>query len=244
MYKDGKLVRIDHFWNSVLGIKNASGQLKYPYLKKVVITCLCLPHGNADVERSLSVNKKLVTPERSLLSEESINGLRLTRDALSMYKSIVDIPITRELLSNVRLAHRKYKERVEAEKSEAALLEMKRKEAAQQQQMQKEALEKQQQNKRKLDDKEREVKKNEAELKTDMERANQIFEEANARLASAIKSKDFKEMNIAQGLLDVAKSNLGKITAAMNKCMEGRDDIGKKRMRMIDSFIKKSDKNK
>ena len=241
--KDGGLIRIDHYWSHVLRIKSASGELKYPHLRKVVQTGLCLPHGNADVERSLSINKKLLTPERSLLSEDSVNGLRLTRDAISMYKNISEIHISKDLLSHVRHAHKKYKERVEAEKSDALLLETKRKEAAKLQQMEKEQLEKQQHSKRKLDDKEREVKKNESELKIDLEKAKQIFDEANGRLAIAIKNKDFKEMNIAQGLLDVAKSNLDKVTVAMDRCMTERNDIGKKRMRMIDSFIKKTNKD-
>ncbi|KAH3819790.1 hypothetical protein DPMN_121534 [Dreissena polymorpha] len=82
--KDGGLIIIDHYWSHVLSIKSASGELKYHHLRKLVLAFLCLPHGNADVERSLSINKKLLTPERSLLSEESVTGLRLTRDAISM----------------------------------------------------------------------------------------------------------------------------------------------------------------
>jgi len=140
--KDGGLIRIDHYWSHVLSIKSASGELKYPHLRKLVLTCLCLPYGNADVERSLSINKKLLTPERSLLSEESVNGLRLTRDEISMYKNISNIHISKDLLSHVRLAHKKYKEKVEAEKSEALLLETNRKEAAKLQQMETEELEK------------------------------------------------------------------------------------------------------
>lgn len=147
-----------------------------------------------------------------------------------MYKNISDIHISKDLLSHVRLAHKKYKERVEAEKSEALLLETKRKEAAKLQQMEKEELETKQPSKRELDAKEKEVKKNESELKIDMEKARQIFDEANGRLAMGIKNKDFKEMNIAQGLLDVAMSNLDKITVAMDRCMNERNDIGKKRM--------------
>ena len=60
----------------------------------------------------------------------------------------------------------------------------------------------------------------------------------------AIKKKDFKEMNIAQGLLDVAKSNLDKISTAMSKCIDERNEIGKKRMRMIDSFLSKANQDK
>jgi len=54
--KNGGLIRIDHYWSHVLSIKSASGELKYPHLRKLVLTCLCTPHGNADVERSL-INK-------------------------------------------------------------------------------------------------------------------------------------------------------------------------------------------
>ena len=147
-----------------------------------------------------------------------------------MYKNISDIHISKDLLSHVRLAHKKYKERVEAEKSEALLLETKRIVAAKLQRMGKEELETKQPSKRELDAKEKEVKKNESELKIDMEKARQIFDEANGRLAMAIKNKDFKEMNIAQGLLDVARSNLDKITVAMDRCMNEMNDIGKKRM--------------
>lgn len=237
--KDGQLIRIDHYWNVIFSLKNASGEIKYANLKRVVMTCLCISHGNADVERSLSVNKKLVTPERCRLSDESVNGLRLTRDAVSMFQHVTDIPITKDLLAAVRQAHQKYETRREAERKEEALLERKKKEAALQKQEEKERIEKQQQTKRKLDEKEKDVKKSELELKTEMEKANQIFEEANLRLSEAIKSTNFKEMNISQGLLDVAKANLQKITAAISKCIEDRNDIGKKRLRLINSFMKK-----
>ena len=36
---------------------------------------LCLAHGNADVGRSLSANKKAVTPDRTSLGELTINCL-------------------------------------------------------------------------------------------------------------------------------------------------------------------------
>ena len=53
--------------------------------------------------------------------------------------------------------------------------------------MEKQELETKQPSKRELDAKEKEVKKNESELKIDMEKARQIFDEANGRLAMAIK---------------------------------------------------------
>ena len=57
--------------------KYALGSEKFK-VPKFVKAALCLAHGNADVE-----NKQTITKERSLLSEESISGLRLTK-TLSM----------------------------------------------------------------------------------------------------------------------------------------------------------------
>ena len=43
---------------------------------------LCLTHGNAEFERSLSENSKVLTSERRLLSDDYINAIKLTKDAI------------------------------------------------------------------------------------------------------------------------------------------------------------------
>ena len=43
---------------------------------------LCIAHGNAEVEWSLSENSKLLTSEQSLLCDDSINVIKLTKDAI------------------------------------------------------------------------------------------------------------------------------------------------------------------
>jgi len=57
---------IDEYWASVL---NAAGRKKYCTLGKVVRASLSLSHGNADVERCFSINKKVVTPDRAVLDK-------------------------------------------------------------------------------------------------------------------------------------------------------------------------------
>ena len=62
-----------------------------------------------------------------MLSKESLNGLRLTRDAANMYKgNVTDVPITKELKSYVTKSYQKYMERIEIENAEAIFLESKR----------------------------------------------------------------------------------------------------------------------
>ena len=79
--------RVDHYWQKVLDQKNFTGAPRYKVLAKLVKAVLCLAHGNAEVERSLSENKKVLTNERTLLSDASINALRSTKDAIRVTAS-------------------------------------------------------------------------------------------------------------------------------------------------------------
>ena len=64
-----------------------------------------------------------------------------------------------------------------------------------------------------------------------------MFEEANSRLAAGIKSKNFTEINIAQGLLEVAKINIDKTTAAVENCRQQRHEIDTKRRKLLESSM-------
>ena len=74
---------------------------------------LALPHGNADVERGLSDNKKMLGKDRVNLSEKSIIGSRLSKEAVKIHDpedmQPECVPLTTELLSYVRGSHRVYK---------------------------------------------------------------------------------------------------------------------------------------
>ena len=104
------------------GRKTAAGTMKYSAQKKVVTSCLCLFNGNADVERSLSINKKILTPEQTLLSDAA---LTLTRDAVSLHGNVTSVSITRKMITCVQRSYKKYQERLE-EKSQAELLKRKK----------------------------------------------------------------------------------------------------------------------
>ena len=51
---------IDHYWRDILKLKTGSGKDKYSRLGKVVKGVLALPYGNADIERGLSDDKKML----------------------------------------------------------------------------------------------------------------------------------------------------------------------------------------
>ncbi len=73
---------IDFYWNKVLAIVRSDGHPKYPTMSKLIKNILIISHGNADVERGFSINSNILTEERTLLSDKSINGLRSTYDAV------------------------------------------------------------------------------------------------------------------------------------------------------------------
>ena len=77
---------------------------------------LSLSHGNADNERSLSVNKKTLTKERSNLSTITLNGLRATEDSVKSLNGLSHITVTKDMLSCVKDSHKAYLEHIETER--------------------------------------------------------------------------------------------------------------------------------
>ena len=72
--------------------------------------------------KGVSINKKILTPERTLLSDAALNGLRLTRDAVLLHENVTSVPITRKMKTCVQGSYKKYQETLEEEKSQAELL--------------------------------------------------------------------------------------------------------------------------
>ncbi len=62
---------------------------------QLIKNVLIISHGNADVERGFSTNGNILTEERTLLSEKSINGLRTTYDTVEylVYGSVHKVNI-------------------------------------------------------------------------------------------------------------------------------------------------------
>ena len=81
-----------------------------------------LPHRNSDVESGISVNSRMLTAERNKLSEETINGLRNTKDMVKFSDPQSHrperVPVTKNLLSSVRSAYAADRQKCEKEKEE------------------------------------------------------------------------------------------------------------------------------
>ena len=104
--------RAYHYWADVFQEKSLQGQCKYSVLQKLVEGLFRLAHGNADVERSLSANRKTVTSDRTSLGELTI------KDHVKVSGEPQNVKITKGLLQASRDAHRAHAKRLADEREE------------------------------------------------------------------------------------------------------------------------------
>ena len=76
-----------------------------------MIKCaLSVSHSNADIERSLSINKRMLTKKNMTINDETFIGLRATTSAENQCGEITTIPKTKELLKVTEQSHNLYQE--------------------------------------------------------------------------------------------------------------------------------------
>lgn len=201
--------RVDQYWSQVAAITTPAGQKKYPHLSKVAYYALTLAHGNADCERSLSCNNRMLTKERTCLSESTINGLRHVKDAVHCSGGEVHkIPVDREMITACKNAHSVYLRKLQEEReAEEAKKKAKAKKEAEQQEQEKVRKECEKQLK-KLKDDQKDLKSKEKETEEEYQRAKALLQETQERLTKAIIDKDINNVSLASGFLEVARKKL------------------------------------
>ena len=143
-----------------------------------------MSHGQADVERGFSLNKAIIS-DRTALSERALCGLRTVKDVIEQYSSIVEIPITRGILSAQRNAYQKYKAALDATKTAAA------------------NEERQAKREREIDNRVKELNEKKLKLETSRLQAEMMINEGSDRLTASIKSGKLvtlEEGRVAQGV--------------------------------------------
>ena len=112
--------RIEVFWNALFQLQSPSGDPRYKVLPCVLKSALILTQTNAESERSLSVNARIVAQDRASLSERTIVGLHIVKEAVRFFDPVSmqpeHIPVDAKLKQAVRSANASYKERLQREK--------------------------------------------------------------------------------------------------------------------------------
>ena len=109
------------YWSDVSKVKDSAGVPKYPNLSAFAHSCLTLSHGNAVPERGFSINNTMVTSNKASISEMGIRSIRLVKDYIYRYKKVKDIPLTKDLVDNVKKSHSAYAAHLEEIKQRAGL---------------------------------------------------------------------------------------------------------------------------
>jgi len=94
------------------------------------------------------------------------------------------------------------------------------------------------QNRRNLCVREKELEKSEELKESELQRAKTLHEEANDRLLKAIKNKNFKEVTVAQGLLEVAKKKMDDVMEQSRQCSSKRSQLTKNKKRLLEGYSK------
>ena len=188
---------------------------------------LVFAQTNAESERSLSMNARVVTSERSALGEVTITGLRTVKEAVRFYDPVngqpENIAITKELKRSVRLAYTAYQARLKAEKLEE---ERKREEAEQKKkeaQRTQKAKEEMAKSRQSLEDGADTLMREEEVVKANLKAADELMSD-DALSATAVNKQT---VNVATMMLDTAKTK-------RDQAMQSLEKIGQKRKLLTD----------
>ena len=82
---------------------------------------------------------------------------------------------------------------------------------------------------------ENDLQKEHEEHQFKLKAAEVLLSEANQRLANAVKSKDFHEVGVSQGVLEIAHKKMKTAQGEMETWQKRRASLDRKRMKMIDN---------
>ena len=235
--------RIEVYWNKVSKLQAADGELRYKTLPTVIKSGLVLAQTNAESERSLSVNARIVTKDRAFLGEKTIVGLHVIKDAVRFFNDPElsrpqMILVTEELKRSVRQAHSAYRDRLEKEKEE----ERKRKEARKK----KESSERTQREKQRLVQQKEtlakskeELNEEEVKIRADVEAADELRKEAKAKLNSALESKSLNKQSVtvAQMMLETATTKRENAMKQLDKIWNKQKSLDKTTHKLLDEAL-------
>ena len=104
----GNNVDIEMFVNHLASLTGEDGSQKYPILTSFYFCILAISHGNSAPENGFSINKNMLEVHGNSIEPETIEALRLVKDTILTFDSIVDIPITRDFIGSVKSARQRY----------------------------------------------------------------------------------------------------------------------------------------
>ena len=213
-------LRVDHFWRKVFGGIDSSGD-KFVVLPKMVKCALALCHSSADVERSLSLNKRMLTKMNTRMSEETINGLRSTKAAVQEYGHASKVPITLEMVKAVQNSYKLYSQHIREEEQRKKTKEKEKEQA----EAHKRTLDKMKQEEKRLHEKLEQLTSEHTAVEEAMQRATGYVEEGGAKIKNALAKQDMMEVEAGYKLVEFGKDKQSEATSKMSRIMDERNKV-------------------
>ena len=214
------------YWQHVSTMVDTAGEKKYEHLGSIAKAALTLSHGNAAPERGFSVNNALVTQEKGSLAERSIVALRVVKEAIRLFGSSTNVPMTRELLQSVKHAHAEYALFLENERKRQLLEEeeRKKKEQAEETQRVKEKA------KSALLEQLKEQERLEESQLQEQDTARELISEASGKLTEALQGtgKDIQSAKVAQVMLSAGNDKLNAAAKQLANIKQQKEKIQEK----------------
>ena len=98
------------------GLRDSSLTVKFPVLTAIMKCILSMSHGNSAPESGFSINKHILDIHGHSLKEDTIEAIRVVKDAILRYPSLLDIPITKEMIKNVKASRQRYQADLEVKR--------------------------------------------------------------------------------------------------------------------------------
>ena len=213
--KDGSAVRVDQYWSKVLKLKSVSGSQKFSMLGKVIKCALSLSHGNADNERSLSINKNTLSKETSSLSITTLNGLRAVEDGVIRVNEggLSNVAVNKGMLVSGKSSHKAYLAHIEEERKNE---DSQKRKSSEEKQQEREAKRRKEEELKKIDG----LRKNTKELDERESKAFEMLksacaflEEGSERMAKGVADKNMNEIEATQKIIELAQEKQKKSKA-------------------------------
>ena len=96
----------------------------YLFLVCLFKLILFLSHRNSAPENGFLINKLLLEIHGSSLKKEIIEAIRIVKDNILKYQSILDIPVTKEMISIVSSSRQLYMDHLKQKRKEEATLDV------------------------------------------------------------------------------------------------------------------------
>ena len=171
----------------------------------------------------------MLKPEKKKLSEETISGLRNTKDMVKFSdpqsRRPERVPVTKKLLSSVRSAHAAYRQKCEKEKEEAEI-------ARRQKEM--DALKAKNTS---LLEKETVLNEREKEIREKLEGVGQLLIDGNSKLKSSVKSSDRAGISAVEVMIETASGLSQKLNAEISETREKQRNVVWQKRKLIEKSL-------